>query len=245
MQVDKFPFPMHMVEKGEPAVLIRPEQADSTQGKNVIIGEPREVPKVEKVVGRKVVLEKNEDGKNQLKTIASSTKYLNKHRHDEAVATQQRPARPVSHNSQTGQASSSGSSSPENRKLRTFVPKRPEFGTWKSNKDKNKGKFVKRQCTFDRLMAKYKKEKANSMNRRFKKREPSLPKQDDRSKQMVVAQVTVLVQQRVAPHVSSWGPLVLPPITPQWGPYGVWVPYPPAAPMHHQQRWGEPASYDS
>ena len=29
---------------------------------------------------------------------------------------------------------------------------------------------------------------------------------------------------------------------PQWGPYGVWVPYPPAAPMHNQQRWGEPAS---
>jgi len=51
MQVDKSPFPMHMVEVGEPAVLIRLEQADATQGKNVIIGEPREVPKVEKVVG--------------------------------------------------------------------------------------------------------------------------------------------------------------------------------------------------
>ena len=93
---------MHMVEAGEPTVLIRPEQADSTQGKNVIIGEPREVPKVEKVVGRKVVLEKNEDGKNQLKIIASSTKYLYKHQHDEAVAAQQRPSRLVSHNSQTG-----------------------------------------------------------------------------------------------------------------------------------------------
>jgi len=76
MQVDKSPFPMHMVEAGEPTVLIRPEQADSTQGKNVIIGEPREVPKVEKVVECKVVLEKNEDGKNQLKITASSTKYL-------------------------------------------------------------------------------------------------------------------------------------------------------------------------
>ena len=102
MQVDKSPFPMHMVEAGEPAVLICPEQADSTQGKNVIIDEPREVPKVEKVVERKVVLEKNEDGKNQLKIIASATKYLYKHWHDEAVAAQQRPSRPVSHNSQTG-----------------------------------------------------------------------------------------------------------------------------------------------
>ena len=95
---------------------------------------------------------------------------------------QQRPARLVSHNSQTGQAGlqtgqagSSGSSSLENSKLRTFVPKRLEFSTWKSNEDKNKGKFVKRQCTFDRLMAKYKKEKADSQNRPLKKREPHLP----------------------------------------------------------------------
>jgi hypothetical protein len=161
-----------VLEKGEPAVLIRPEQADSTKGKNVIISEPREVTKVEKVVGRKVVLEKNEDGKNQLKITAASTNHLSKPRHDEVVAARQRPARPVSHSSetaqagstashssQTGQAGSSGSSSPENHKLRTFAPKRPEIGTWKSNEDKNKGKFVKRQCTFDRLMAKYKQEK--------------------------------------------------------------------------------------
>jgi hypothetical protein len=100
-------------------------------------------------VGCKVVLEKNEDGKNQLKITGSSTKYLNKRWHDEAVATQQRPARLVPHSSQTslqtGQAGSSGSSSPDNHKLRTFAPKRPKVGTWKSNEDKNKGKFMKRQ----------------------------------------------------------------------------------------------------
>ena len=43
MQVDKKPFPehMHTIEAGAPAILIRPEQADTTQGKNVIIGKPR------------------------------------------------------------------------------------------------------------------------------------------------------------------------------------------------------------
>ena len=76
MQVDKTPFPMHMVEAGAPVVLIRPEQADITQGKNVIIGEPLVAPNVKKNSGRKVVLEKDDDGKNKLKITAGSTQYL-------------------------------------------------------------------------------------------------------------------------------------------------------------------------
>jgi hypothetical protein len=39
-QIDKVPFPISMAEKGEPAVLIRLEQADKAVGRNVIIGEP-------------------------------------------------------------------------------------------------------------------------------------------------------------------------------------------------------------
>jgi hypothetical protein len=45
--------------------------------------------------------------------------------------------------------------------------------------------------------------------------------------------------QRAAPRVSRWGPLIPPPVLPQWGPYGVWVPYPPSAPIQAQQRVGE------
>jgi len=56
------------------------------------------------------------------------------------------------------------------RVLRTFVPQRPEIGTWKTNEKKNQGEFVKKQCTFDRLMAKYKQQKADSQNWLFKKR---------------------------------------------------------------------------
>ena len=43
MQIDQTPFPMHthVLELKNPKVLIRPSQAESTKGKNVIIGEER------------------------------------------------------------------------------------------------------------------------------------------------------------------------------------------------------------
>jgi hypothetical protein len=89
---------------------------------------------------------------------------------------------------------------------------------------KNAGKVVKFCCTFDKLIDKYKKEKANSLNRPLKKRERSPPKQDE-SKQIMLALTPN--QQGKSPHVSHWGLSVQPPTHPMWGPYGVWVPYPP------------------
>src|SRR6185503_5384482 len=43
MQVDQNPFPAHthVLELSNPKVLIRPNQAESTKGKNIIIGEER------------------------------------------------------------------------------------------------------------------------------------------------------------------------------------------------------------
>jgi hypothetical protein len=73
MQVDKVPFPMHTIEARPPAVLIHHEQADTTQGKNVIIGEPRVAPNVQTNLGHKVMLEKDEEGKNKLKITTGST----------------------------------------------------------------------------------------------------------------------------------------------------------------------------
>jgi hypothetical protein len=49
------------------AVLIWPEQADSTIRKNVIIGEPRESKKGKKVLDREMVLEKSSDNRESLK----------------------------------------------------------------------------------------------------------------------------------------------------------------------------------
>ena len=86
MQVEKTPFPIHMVEAGAPAVLIRPEQADKAQGKNVIIGEPRVAPNVETISGCKVVFEKDDEGKNKLKITAGSTQYLKRQQWYETTA---------------------------------------------------------------------------------------------------------------------------------------------------------------
>jgi len=73
MQVDNVPFPMHIIEAGPPAILICLEQADTTQGKNVLMGEPRVAPNVEINSRRNVVLEKDDQGKNKLKVTAGST----------------------------------------------------------------------------------------------------------------------------------------------------------------------------
>ena len=75
---------------------------------------------------------------------------------------------------------------------------------------------------------------------RLKKESTPPTREDDKIKQLAVVQ-PIAPYQRVDPRVSRWGPPIPPPVTPQWGPYEVWVPYPPAAHVHSQQRWGDPA----
>ena len=59
----KAPFPVHVLECNNPTVLVRQEQAKSTSGKNVVIGEPR---RDEKKDVRQVAFKKDEMGKNKL-----------------------------------------------------------------------------------------------------------------------------------------------------------------------------------
>lgn len=54
----KLPSSVSVFEKGESAILIRSEQANKVVSKNATISKPREAPKIEKTLGRKVVLEK-------------------------------------------------------------------------------------------------------------------------------------------------------------------------------------------
>ena len=61
-----------ILEINNPAILIWPELADSTVGKNVIIGEPREHKKGKKVLDREVVLEKSNDNQESLKITIKS-----------------------------------------------------------------------------------------------------------------------------------------------------------------------------
>ena len=46
MQIDQNPFSIHTLELSNPKVLIRPHQAESVKGKNVIVGEERPEKKV-------------------------------------------------------------------------------------------------------------------------------------------------------------------------------------------------------
>jgi len=46
MQIDQNHFPVHTFELSNPKVLIRPHQAESTKGKNVVVGEERHEKKV-------------------------------------------------------------------------------------------------------------------------------------------------------------------------------------------------------
>jgi len=118
MQLDKNPFSAHMnvveakagtsaevgtpeakvrtTEAKEPAILIRPEQAATAQGKNVIIGEPRPVPSAPKNSGRQVLAGVNEEGKTKLTIVASSVQALRRQTWLDDRAARNRPARPAS-----------------------------------------------------------------------------------------------------------------------------------------------------
>jgi hypothetical protein len=64
---------MHTNKAGQSAVLICLEQADTTEDKNVLIGESHVAPDVEMNSWHKVVLENDDQAKNKLKIIAKST----------------------------------------------------------------------------------------------------------------------------------------------------------------------------
>jgi len=70
----------------------------------MIIDEPRVAPNVETNSRRKVVLKKDDEGKNKLKITAESTQYLKRQRWYETIVAQQRLARPTP---PVGQADSS------------------------------------------------------------------------------------------------------------------------------------------
>jgi hypothetical protein len=74
MQIDWSLFPVHKLDMENHVVLIRPEQADTIKGKNVVIGDPRLKNDVRLTPSRKVVMEKLPDGEETITiTINGST----------------------------------------------------------------------------------------------------------------------------------------------------------------------------
>jgi hypothetical protein len=74
MQVDKNPFPVNTIDLQKSKVLIRPEQAETTKGKNVVIGEKLTITIDDNVLSREVMVENTADGKKSLNiTIKAPT----------------------------------------------------------------------------------------------------------------------------------------------------------------------------
>ena len=76
MKVDKTPFHVHTnthtIDLSNAKVLIRTEQAEGAEGKNVVIGEARPKNVNDKILAREVVLEKAPDGKELIKIIVKA-----------------------------------------------------------------------------------------------------------------------------------------------------------------------------
>ena len=117
MQIDKAPFPIHTLELNNPKVLIRPEQAEGAQGKNVVISDPRPMNTSDKILAREVIKEKTDDGKSTMKIIVKNPRLGGQGSSppENRSADQARPVRPVSPTGQTGQNSQTGSSNRSDR----------------------------------------------------------------------------------------------------------------------------------
>jgi hypothetical protein len=74
MQIDQSPLSINKLDLENPAILIWSEQADTTKGKNVVIGDPRPEEDTKSTPSRKVVMEKLPDGEETITiTIRGST----------------------------------------------------------------------------------------------------------------------------------------------------------------------------
>jgi hypothetical protein len=156
-QEDTEPFPMNVIDFNGKKVLIRPSTADKGKDKEVIIGNTREGDGNNKISCRKVVAEKTPDGGETLKvTITNSGTRGQAQTRGHArepilrIADGPVPRRGRSVTSSDGPKRSSGRSgnAKEPRRPRTFKPRRPEIGTWKTNTFKATGRLVKSSPTF-------------------------------------------------------------------------------------------------
>ena len=74
MQIGKQPLPVNVVDFQDKSTLIRPNQAESTKGMNVIVGEERPKPLGgNKSLLREVLLEKTPEGKEPIKIVVHTS----------------------------------------------------------------------------------------------------------------------------------------------------------------------------
>ena len=63
MEIDTIPFPVNSLELKNVSVLVRHNRAEPAAGRNIIIGDPREDDKIEKISTREIVTEKSMNGR--------------------------------------------------------------------------------------------------------------------------------------------------------------------------------------
>jgi hypothetical protein len=155
---------MNMIDFEGKKVLVRPNTADKDKGKETIIGNAKEADGDRKVSCRKVVAEKTPDGGETLKVTitASSTggqAQTGRQMQEPVLRILDGPARRRGRSGTPpdGPESSGGRSgrTQDSQRPRTFKPRRPEIGTWKTNTFKAAGRLVKVGLTFDQLLSKY------------------------------------------------------------------------------------------
>jgi hypothetical protein len=73
IQIDRSPFPINKLDLENPDILIQPEQANTTKGKNVIIGHPRLEEDAKSTPSHKVVMEKLPDGEETITITISGS----------------------------------------------------------------------------------------------------------------------------------------------------------------------------
>jgi hypothetical protein len=176
IQVDTEPFPMNMIDIEGKKVLVRPNTADKGKGKEIVIGNAREVDENHKISCRKVVAEKTPDGGETLMVTITTSDTGGQARTKEQEPVL-RTADGLTHRRgrsgtpPDGPENSSGRSgrAQDSQRPRTFKPQRPEIGTWKTNTFKAVGRLVKTGPTFDQLLSKYVKKKADPSDRPTKR----------------------------------------------------------------------------
>jgi hypothetical protein len=244
MQVDTEPFPMNMIDFEGKRVLIRPSTADKGTDKEIIIGNAREADENNKISCRKVVTEKTSDGGETLKvTITASgtggqAQTGRQAREPMLCITNGPPSRRGrSEASPDGPKTSGGRSgyTQDPQQPRTFKPRRPEIGTWKTNTFKAASRLVKSGSTFDQLLSKYVKKMAGPNDRPAKRPRSPIHEQHQvrpigpphQSEEMKGHMV------QLRPNIPTWTPP--PPYPPMPYPY-TYLP-PPYVP---NQMWGMP-----
>ena len=90
----------------------------------------------DKILAREVVSQKTPDGKTTLKIILNAPKPEGQEKSCSQPAVQAQPVRPVPSTGRTGPTGSNDRLDQPREQPRTFKPKRPEVGTWKTNKPK-------------------------------------------------------------------------------------------------------------